>query len=66
MLKAAVTTGAILLFSTATIAQTQGTPPPPPTGPSAAQCQEGYKEGSQWTKQQFEAACLRIKEGQKN
>jgi hypothetical protein len=54
-----------LSFATLAIAQ-QGTAPAPPAGPTAAQCQQGWKQGQKWTKQQFEAACLKMKDGQKN
>jgi len=55
----------VTLFSTAAVAQ-QGSTPPPPSGPTQVQCQEGYKQGMQWTKQQFEAASLKLKESNKN
>jgi hypothetical protein len=54
-----------LSFATLAVAQ-QGTAPTPPTGPTAAECQKGWQQGSKWAKEQFEAACLKIKEGQKN
>jgi len=44
----------------------QQTPPPPPVGPSAADCQQGWKDGSRWTQEQFVAACAKLREGQKN
>ena len=69
MLKAIATTAAAVLISTlistAAVAQ-QGTAPPPPTGPTEMQCQEGYKEGMQWTRDQFTSACLKLREGKKN
>jgi hypothetical protein len=65
MLKAIVTTCAAALLSTAALAQT-GTAPPPPTGPTAMQCQEGYKDGMQWTRDQFISACAKLNESKKN
>ena len=44
----------------------QQSPPPPPVGPSAADCQQGWKDGSRWTQEQFVAACAKLREGQKN
>ena len=65
MLKALTTICAVTLFSMAAVAQ-QGSAPPPPSGPTQVQCQEGHKQGMQWTKQQFETACLKFKESNKN
>jgi hypothetical protein len=65
MLKAIATIAAAALISTAAVAQ-QGTAPPPPTGPTEMQCQDGYKEGMQWTRDQFTAACTKLREGKKN
>jgi hypothetical protein len=65
MTKTLATIFALSLCTTVASAQ-QGTPPPPPAGPTAVECQQGWKEDSRWTKAQFEAACLKIKEGQKN
>lgn len=63
MLKAMVMTCAVA-FSTAVLAQ--GTAPQPPIGPTEMQCQEGYKDGMQWTRDQFTAACAKLREGKKN
>ena len=65
MLKAIATTAAAALISTAAVAQ-QGTAPQPPMGPTEMQCQEGYKEGMQWTRDQFTAACEKLRESKKN
>jgi hypothetical protein len=56
---------ALSFGSTIAVAQQQ-TPPPPPAGPTAADCQQGWKEGSRWTQEQFTAACTKLREGQKN
>jgi hypothetical protein len=64
MLKAIAMTAAAVLVSTAALAQ--GTAPQPPMGPTEMQCQEGYKEGMQWTRDQFTAACAKIRDGKKN
>jgi hypothetical protein len=64
MLKAIVTTCAVALFTTAALAQ--GTAPQPPMGPTEMQCQEGYKDGMQWTRDQFTAACAKLRESKKN
>ena len=49
-----------LIFTLATfgpvLAQTSPAPPPP-LGPTAVQCQDGYKEGMQWSKEAFTKAC---------
>lgn len=39
------------------IAQTTTTPPPPPLGPTEVQCNQGFKEGMGWTREQFAKAC---------
>lgn len=38
------------------LAQTTAAPPPP-LGPTALQCQEGYKQGMQWSQEEFTKAC---------
>lgn len=38
------------------VAQTT-TAPPPPTGPTAAQCRDGHKADMPWTKDAFTKAC---------
>jgi hypothetical protein len=63
MLRIAVTAFVASFVSSIALAQTA---PPPPTGPSMAQCEQGWKQGSQWTKDQFEAACLKLRESKKN
>jgi hypothetical protein len=30
------------------------------------QCQDGYKDGMQWTRDQFTAACAKLRESKKN
>lgn len=64
MLKAIVLMCAAAVVSTAALAQ--GTAPQPPMGPTEMQCQEGYKEGMQWTRDQFTAACAKLRESKKN
>jgi hypothetical protein len=49
MLKATVVMCALAVVSTAALAQ--GSAPQPPMGPTEMQCQEGYKEGMQWTRE---------------
>jgi hypothetical protein len=53
---------AVTFASATAMAQTA---PVPPTGPTSVQCKDGWKEGMQWTKAQFEAACMKIREGEK-
>ena len=65
MVKVLATLCALSIGSTVALAQQQ-TPPPPPTGPSAADCQQGWKQDSRWTQEQFVSACTKIREGQKN
>jgi hypothetical protein len=52
------------LLSTAAIAQT--TAPPPPKGPTDAQCKAGFKEGMGWTRDQFTAACQKMQQKKNN
>lgn len=48
---------ATLGFASSALAQT--TPaPPPPTGPTIVQCNQGYKDGMPWTREQFTKACV--------
>lgn len=61
MIKMLATVCALGAFSSAALAQTT---PPPPIGPSKVQCDQGYREGSQWTKEQFTAACEKLRQGQ--
>lgn len=42
------------------IAQTTAAPPPP-VGPTAAQCQAGYKQGMEWTREAFTKACADLR-----
>ena len=50
------------VFAGGAFAQT--TPAPmPPTGPTQVQCDQGYQEGSRWTKDQFVAACVKLRQG---
>jgi hypothetical protein len=65
MLKVFATLCALGVGCSVALAQQQ-TPPPPPTGPSAADCQRGWQPSSQWSQDQFVAACAKIREGQKN
>ena len=65
MLKTIITTCATAFVASAAFAQT-GTAPQPPMGPTEMQCQEGYKDGMQWTRDQFTAACAKLREGKKN
>jgi hypothetical protein len=46
---------AITVAASAALAQTATTPAP--MMPSSAECQAGYKDGMQWTKDQFIKAC---------
>jgi hypothetical protein len=64
MLKAIVTTCAMTALATAAIAQ-QPTPAPP-IGPTALECQNGYKPGMQWTHDEFVSACAKLREGKQN
>jgi hypothetical protein len=64
MLKAIVVMCAAAVVSTAALAQ--GSAPQPPMGPTEMQCQEGYKQGMQWTRDEFTAACAKLREGRKN
>jgi hypothetical protein len=64
MLKAIVVAGAAAVMSSAALAQ--GTAPQPPIGPTEMQCQDGYKDGMQWTRDQFTAACAKLRESKKN
>lgn len=52
------------LFSGTVIAQTT-TAPPPPAGPTAIQCREGWKDGMPWNKEAFEAACAKLRQSEK-
>jgi hypothetical protein len=63
MLKAIVVMCAAAL---STSALAQGTAPQPPIGPTEMQCQEGYKDGMQWTRDQFTAACAKLRDSKKN
>jgi hypothetical protein len=65
MLKILATLCALGVGSAAALAQQQ-TPPVPPTGPTAVDCQQGWKADSKWTQEQFTAACAKLREGQKN
>jgi hypothetical protein len=65
MLKVLATLCALSVGSAAALAQQQ-TPPVPPIGPTAVDCQQGWKADSKWTQEQFTAACAKIREGQKN
>ncbi len=51
---------AATVLSVGAVAQTR-TPPPPPKGPTVVQCNQGYKEGMGWTRQQFTQACRKLK-----
>ena len=67
MQKLLITASALTLLATTAWAQTT----PPTTGttapntPTIAQCQAGWKDGMDWTKEQFEAACLKVRQGSK-
>jgi len=63
MLRMTATILALSFGSSIALAQTA---PPPPAGPTMVQCEQGWKQGSQWTKDQFEAACVKLREGKKN
>jgi hypothetical protein len=56
---AAVAAG--LLFATPAFAQTKAPSKTAQKDPTAAQCAAGYKSGMPWTKQQFTAACAKVK-----
>lgn len=62
MFKVATAASVLAIIAGSAFAQTT---PAPPVGPTAVECNQGWKEGSQWTKEQFTAACLKLKEGQK-
>jgi hypothetical protein len=62
MLKAISILCAVSFAATAAMAQTA---PTPPKGPTAVECQQGWKDGSQWKKAEFEAACMKIKDREK-
>ena len=61
-----IATFCVLSFASTVAVAQQQTAPPPPAGPTAVDCQQGWKEGSRWTQEQFTAACTKICEGQKN
>jgi hypothetical protein len=50
-------------LSGSALAQATGTPPPP-VGPTQVQCNQGWTANSQWSKEQFTAACAKLKQGQ--
>ena len=50
------------ILATSVVAQTV---PPSPAGPTMTQCQSGYKDGMQWTKDQFTQACLKLNQSSK-
>lgn len=51
----------ITLFAAgAALAQTTITKPPP-EGPTVVQCNQGYKEGMNWTRDEFTKACAALK-----
>jgi Spy/CpxP family protein refolding chaperone len=60
MFKSSAIFCALSLLATAALAQTTS-PPQPPMGPTQAQCDQGWKEGSQWTKDEFTTACQKLK-----
>jgi hypothetical protein len=49
------------LLSTAAFAQTA---PPPPQGPTAIQCRDGYKDGMPWSRAEFLAACQKLQQNE--
>ena len=49
---------ALGMLSTVALAQTT---PPPPVGPTKADCDKGYTAGSKWTQAEFTAACEKLK-----
>jgi hypothetical protein len=65
MLRILTTAGMLGLLSGAALAQATGTPVPP-IGPTKVECDQGYREGSRWTQQEFTAACAKLREGSGN
>ena len=61
MMKFIFAAAMLVTLPAAAFAQQQPAPPPP-AGPTVVQCNQGYKDGMQWTKEQFAAACLRLKQ----
>ena len=55
---------ALGLLSGSALAQ-KATTPPPPAGPTDVQCQQGWKQGMKWTKDQFQQACMKMKDSKK-
>lgn len=49
------------MTAVATAQTKQPAPPPPAPQPTVVQCNQGYKDGMQWTKQQFTEACAKLK-----
>ena len=62
MIKFIAAAFATSILATSVVAQTA---PPPPAGPTIVECQNGYKDGMQWTKDQFEQACAKLRQGSK-
>ena len=58
MIRTIASACALGILSTVALAQT---PPPPPTGPTKADCDKGYTAGSKWTQAEFSAACEKLK-----
>lgn len=58
---------AALAMATAVGAHAQTTPTTPGTGaanpemPSALECKQGYREDMRWTKDDFDAACTKVR-----
>jgi hypothetical protein len=47
------------------LAQTTGQAPPPPQGPTEAQCRDGHKAGMPWTQADFTKACADLAQKKK-
>lgn len=63
MIRALSTLAVFAGLTSAALAQTTPPPAPTPEVPTLAQCNEGYKDGMTWTKEQFEQACLKVRAG---
>lgn len=59
-MKAILAAGAFAIASTGG-AFAQATGAANPEMPSALECKNGYKEGMKWTKDDFDAACIKVK-----
>jgi hypothetical protein len=58
-MKTIVAACAVALLSSAAMAQNV---PPPPEGPTAIECRQGYDASMPWTVDEFTAACERLRD----